>query len=83
MFELTLSPVFDWDESNSENATFELCELEAALLDGEAEEDRPRGAGTESCESECFMVIVVEEYEEEDRKHIKFLLTLARKEITD
>ena len=35
MFELTLSPVFDFHDSNSENVTFELCELEAALLDGE------------------------------------------------
>ena len=34
MFEITLSPVFDCNESNSENVTFKLCELEAALLDG-------------------------------------------------
>ena len=32
IFKLTLSPVFDFNESNSENVTFELCELEAALL---------------------------------------------------
>ena len=51
MFELTLSPVFDCNESNSENATFELFELEATLIDGETEEDRLRGVGTESCES--------------------------------
>ena len=51
MFELTLSPVFDCNVSNSENATFELFELEAALIDGETEEDRLRGVGTESCES--------------------------------
>ena len=62
---------------------FELCEFEAALLDGETEEDRPRGVGTESCECECFVVIVDEEYVEEDEKHIKFLLTLVGKEITD
>ena len=83
MFELTVSPVFDCNESNSENVTFELCELEAALLDGEAEEDRLRGVGTESCESECFVVIVDEEYEEEDEKLITFLLILVGKEITD
>ena len=58
------------------------CELEAALLDGEAE-DRLRGVGTESCESECFVVIVDEEHEEEDEKHITFLLTLVGKETTD
>ena len=45
IFELTLSPVFDCNESNSENVTFELFELEAALLDGETEEDRLRGFG--------------------------------------
>ena len=83
MFVLTLSPVFDFYESNSKNVTFELCELEAALLDGETEEDRLRGVGTESCEYECFVVIVDEEYVEEDEKHITFLLTLVGKEITD
>ena len=83
IFELTLSPVFDFNESNSENVPFELCELEAALLDGETEEDRLRGVGTESCEHECFVVIVDEEYVEEDEKHITFLLTLVGKEITD
>ena len=83
IFELTLSPVFDCNELNSENVTFELCELEAALLDGETEEDRLRGVGTEPCESECFVVIVDEEYVEEDEKHITFLLTLVGKEITD
>ena len=83
IFELTLSPVFDFNESNSENVTFELCELEAALLDGEKVEDRLRGVGTESCERECFVVIVDEEYVEEDEKHITFLLTLVGKEITD
>ena len=83
IFELTLSPVFDFNESNSENVTFELCELETALLDGEREEDRLRGVGTESCERECFVVIVDEEYVEEDEKHITFLLTLVGKEITD
>ena len=56
IFELTLSPVFDFNESNSENVTFELCELEAALLDGETEEDRLRGVGTDSCEHKCFVV---------------------------
>ena len=35
IFELNLSSVFDCNESNSENVTFELRELEAALLDGE------------------------------------------------
>ena len=54
MFELTLSPVFDCNESNSENPSFKLCELEASLLDGDAEEDRLRGVGTESYESECL-----------------------------
>ena len=83
IFELTLSPVFDFNESNSENVTFELCELEAALLDGETEEDRLRGVGTESCERECFVVIVDEEYVEEDEKHVTFLLTLVGKEITN
>ena len=83
IFELTLSPVFNCNESNSENVTFELCELEVALLDGETEEDRLRGVGTEPCESECFVVIVDEEYVEEDEKHITFLLTLVGKEITD
>ena len=82
ILELTLSPVFDFNESNSENVTFELCELEAALLDGEKEEDRLRGVGTESCERECFVVIVDEEYVEEDEKHITFLLTLVGTEIT-
>ena len=52
IFELTLSPVFDFNESNSENVTFELFELEAALLDGETEEDRLRRVCTESCERE-------------------------------
>ena len=77
------SPVFDCNESNSENVTFELCELEAALLDGETEEDRQKGVGTESCKKECFVVIVDEEYVETDEKHIIFLLTLVGKEITD
>ena len=35
MFELTLSPVFDCNESNSEKVTFKLCESETALLDRE------------------------------------------------
>ena len=83
IFELTLSPVFDFNESNSENVTFELCELEAALLDGEKVEDRLRGVGTESCERECFVVIVDEEYVEEHEKHVTFLLTLVGKEITN
>ena len=78
-----LKIVFDFNESNSENVTFELCELEAALLDGETEEDRLRGVGTESCERECFVVIVDEEYVEEDEKHITFLSTLVGKEVTN
>ena len=82
-FPISLSPVFDWNELNSENVNFELCELGAALLDGETEEDMLRGADTESCESECFVIIVDEEYEEEDEKHIIFLLTLIDKETTD
>ena len=61
IFKLTLLPVFDWNESKSENFPFELCELEAALLDGETEEDRLRGVGNESCESEYFVVIVDKE----------------------
>ena len=83
IIELILSPVLDFNESKSENVTFELCKLEVALLDGETEEDRLRGVGTESCERECFVVIVDEEYVEEDEKHITFLLTLVGKEITD
>ena len=35
IFKINLSSVFDCNESNSENVTFELRELEAALLDGE------------------------------------------------
>ena len=54
MFELTLSPVFDCNESNSENVTFELFELEAALHDGKTKEHRLRGVGTESCERWMF-----------------------------
>ena len=83
IFELSLSPVFHFNESNSENVTFELCELEAALLNGETEEDQLRGVGCESCERECFVVIVDEEYVEEDEKHVTFLLTLVGKEITN
>ena len=41
------------------------------------------GLGTESCESECFVIIVDEEYQEEDENHITFLLTLVGKNITD
>ena len=83
MFPLTLSPFFDCNESNSENVTFELCELEAALFDGGTEENRLRGDATESCESECFVVILDKKYEQKDEKHITFLLTLVGKEITD
>ena len=83
IFELTLSTVFDFNKSNSENVSSELCELEAALLDGETEEDRLRGVGNESCEREYFVVIVDEEYAGEDEKHFTFLLTLVGKEITD
>ena len=61
LFELTLSPDFDCNESNSENVDFGLCELETALLYGETEEDRLTGVGTECCEKECFVVIVDEE----------------------
>ena len=83
MFEFRLSPIFYCKESNSENVTFELFQLEAALLDGKTEEDRLRGVDIESCESECFVLILDEEYEEEDEKHITFLLTVVDKEITD
>ena len=83
IFGLTLSPVFYCKESNSENVAFELYELEAALLDGEAEKDRLRGVATESCESECFVVIADEEYEVEDEQHITFLLISVGKEVTD
>ena len=83
IFELTLSPVFDFNESNSENVTFELCELEAALLDGETEEERLVGVGTEPCECECIAVIIDEEHVEEDEKQITFLLTLVGQEITN
>ena len=34
----------------------------------ETKEDKLRGVGTESCESECFVVIVDKEYDEEDEK---------------
>ena len=34
---LILSPVFDCSGSNSKNVTFKLCELQAALLEGETE----------------------------------------------
>ena len=57
--------------------------IRSCILDGEREEDRLRGVGTESRERECFVVIVDEEHVEEDEKHIKFLLTLVGKEITD
>ena len=43
----------------------------------ERQDDRLRGVGTESCEHEYFVVIVDEEYVEEDEKHITFLLTLV------
>ena len=49
MFALTLLPVFYCDESNSENVTFGLYELQTTLPDRETEEDRVRGVGTESC----------------------------------
>ena len=39
MFELTLLSFFDCNESNSENASFWLCQLASTLLDGETEED--------------------------------------------
>ena len=58
IFELTVSPVFDCNESNSENVTFKLCKLEAALLDAETEENRLRGVNIESCESGCFAIIL-------------------------
>ena len=57
--------------------------IRSCILDGKIEEDRLRGVGTESRERECFVVIVDEEHVEEDEKHIKFLLTLVGKEITD
>ena len=83
MFVLTLKLVFNCNELNSENVIFELCELEATLLDGNTAEVRLKGVGTESCEGECFVVIADKEYEEEDEEHITFLLTLLGKEITD
>ena len=49
----------------------------------ETKEDKLRGVGTEFCESECFVVIVDKEYDEEDEKHITFLLKLVGKEIID
>ena len=39
LFELTLLPFFDCNESNTENASFWLCELASTLIDGETEED--------------------------------------------
>lgn len=39
MSELTFSPNFDCDESNSENFPLELYKLETALLTGETEKD--------------------------------------------
>ena len=73
---LCLNLAFDCNESNSEHVTFELCELEAALLDGKTSTNR-------SCQSECFVIIVDKECEEKDGKHIVFLLTLVGKEILD
>lgn len=37
--ELTFSPNFDCDDSNSDNFPLELCKLETALLAGETEKD--------------------------------------------
>ena len=34
----------------------------------ETKEDKLRGVGTESCESECFVVIADEEHDEKDEK---------------
>ena len=80
---LPKSPIFDCNESNSENVTFELCELKTALFDRETEEDRLTTVGIEFCESECFVVIVDEEYQKKDEKHITLPLKLVGKEITD
>ena len=38
-------------------------------MGSETKEDKLRGVGTESCESECFVVIVDKEYDEEDEKN--------------
>ena len=80
---LPKSPIFDCNESNSENVTFELHELETALFDGETEEDRLTRVGIEFCESECFVIIVDKEYQKKDEKHITLPLKLVGKEITD
>ena len=80
---LPKSPIFDCNESNSENVTFELYELETALFDGETEEDRLTRVGIEFCESECFVIIVDEEYQKKDEKDITLPLKLVGKEITD
>ena len=37
-------------------------------MGSETKEDKLRRVGTESCESECFVVIVDKEYDEEDEK---------------
>ena len=71
MFPLTLLPLFHCKESNSENVTFQICELQAALFDRETEEDRVRGVM--NLVIECFVVIVDEKYEEEYEKRITFL----------
>ena len=41
-------------------------------MGSETKEDKLRGAGTESCESECFVIIVDKEYDEEDEKSHRF-----------
>ena len=38
-------------------------------MGSETKEDKLRRVGTESCESECFVVIADKEYDEEDEKN--------------
>ena len=53
-------------------------------MGSETKEDKLRGVGTESCESECFVVIVDKEYDEEDGKKHQFrkCMCLSFKQIT-
>ena len=41
-------------------------------MGSETKEDKLRGVGNKSCESECFVVIVDKEYDEEDEKKHRF-----------
>ena len=53
-FELTLSPTSLCNESNSLNVSFDLCELETALLDGDTGEVSIKTVETEFSENDYF-----------------------------